>query len=163
MRAVIVAWLLLAGAPAFAADRMASFGLELISTSLEPVQPAETARIEALARQLSADLSTRGYTLVDMAPVQARIDATTSLQDCPTCELDLAKQVGADYAVLGWVQKVSNLILNVNLQLHEVATGKLLRAGSADIRGNTDESWRRGLRYVLAHRIFPADKPRPGT
>ena len=74
-----------------------------------------------------------------------------------------AQQVGADYAVLGWVQKVSNLILNINLQIREVATGRLVKAGSADIRGNTDESWSRGLRYLLAHRIFPADKPRPGT
>jgi hypothetical protein len=160
---MIVATLLLAGTPAFAADRMASFGIALISTSLEPVQPAETARIAALDRQLAAALADRHYTLVDMTPVQARIAAATNLQDCPACELELARQVGADYAVLGWVQKVSNLILNVNLTLHEVATGRLLRAGSADIRGNTDESWSRGLRYVLAHRIFPADKPRPGA
>ena len=27
--------------------------------------------------------------------------------------------------------------------------------GSVDIRGNTDESWRRGAEYLLKHRILP--------
>jgi len=52
------------------------------------------------------------------------------------------------------VQKVSNLILNVNLVVEDVATGKTLRADSVDIRGNTDESWTRGLRYLLNERMF---------
>ncbi len=162
MRILALSLALMAAMPALAADRVASFGFELTNTSLEPTQPAETGRIEALDRQLSEALTGLGYRLVDMAPVEGERQRVASLQDCPACEMDLARKVGADLAVLGWVQKVSNLILNVNLQLHDVATGRLLRAGSADIRGNTDESWRRGLRYVLERRVFPADKPRPG-
>ena len=52
------------------------------------------------------------------------------------------------------VHEISNLILNINLQVREVATGRLIQAGTVDIRGNTDESWRRGLRYLLERRIF---------
>ena len=47
------------------------------------------------------------------------------------------------------MQKVSNLILNINLQLRDVATGKLVQAASTDIRGNTDESWEHGIRYLI--------------
>jgi hypothetical protein len=54
------------------------------------------------------------------------------------------------------VQKVSNLILNVNLQIREVASGRLVQSGSVDIRGNTDESWRRGTVYLMEHRILPS-------
>ena len=57
---------------------------------------------------------------------------------------------------VGWVQKVSNLILNINLYLRNAATGDVLVLGSVDIRGNTDESWRRGTEYLLKHRILPA-------
>ena len=53
------------------------------------------------------------------------------------------------------MHEFSNLILNINLQVREVATGRLIQAGTVDIRGNTDESWRRGLRYLLDRRIFP--------
>ena len=52
------------------------------------------------------------------------------------------------------MQKVSNLILNVNLVVEEASTGRTLRAESVDIRGNTDESWSRGLRYLLNERMF---------
>ena len=47
------------------------------------------------------------------------------------------------------VQKVSNLILNMNLYLADPATEKLTFLKSVDIRGNTDKSWSRSLRYLL--------------
>ena len=72
---------------------------------------------------------------------------------------DLARGLGADLAAVGWVQKVSNLILNLNLQVRDVATGQMVAAGTVDIRGNTDESWQRGLLYLLDHRILPQHRP----
>jgi hypothetical protein len=38
------------------------------------------------------------------------------------------------------VQKVSNLILNINVYMENAASGKMEFARSVDIRGNTDES-----------------------
>jgi hypothetical protein len=46
-----------------------------------------------------------------------------------------------------WVQKVSSLILNINLEVRS-ETGVLRYRGSVDIRGNTDESWLRGARRL---------------
>ena len=78
-----------------------------------------------------------------------------SLRGCNGCEVALGRRLGADFVVIGWVQKVSNLILNLNLQVRSVASGAVVSAGSVDIRGNTDESWRRGGLYLLEHRILP--------
>jgi hypothetical protein len=52
------------------------------------------------------------------------------------------------------VQKVSNLILNINVTIRDVATRALVFAGSVDIRGNTDDSWRHGIRYLLENRLL---------
>jgi hypothetical protein len=52
------------------------------------------------------------------------------------------------------VQKVSNLILNVNLYMEDVQTGGLEFAHSVDIRGNTDESWRHGLNYMIRNYVL---------
>ena len=52
-------------------------------------------------------------------------------------------------AVVAWVQKVSNLILNINVRISDVETGKALKSGSVDIRGNSDQSWERGLKFLL--------------
>ena len=46
-----------------------------------------------------------------------------------------------------WVQKVSNLILNINVEVRSEAGATRYR-GSVDIRGNTDESWLRGVRRL---------------
>ncbi len=54
----------------------------------------------------------------------------------------------------GLIQKVSNLILNFNVYVREARTGELLRTGSVDIRGNTDESWRRGVAYLVRNRLL---------
>jgi hypothetical protein len=66
----------------------------------------------------------------------------------------MATDLGADFSLVGEVHKVSNLILAMNLQLRDAATGDLVRGGVVDIRSNTDESWQRGMRYILKNRIF---------
>jgi hypothetical protein len=42
------------------------------------------------------------------------------------------------------VQKVSNLILNINLRIEDTASGQVVFQRSVDMRGNTDQMWRRG-------------------
>lgn len=41
------------------------------------------------------------------------------------------------------------LILNLNIEIKDVATGQLVYNKSVDLRGNTDESWLRGIRYMV--------------
>ncbi|MGC2717077.1 MAG: DUF2380 domain-containing protein, partial [Pseudolabrys sp.] len=64
------------------------------------------------------------------------------------------RKAWADWAAWGTVQKVSNLILNINVYMEDARTGKLQFVKSVDIRGNSDESWRRGLDYLLRHYLF---------
>jgi hypothetical protein len=156
MRHILVATVLLLaplaaaqGAPA----TLALFPFELVNTSLEPTRPDETARLAALLGRARERLEAAGYEVVDTAPVAAEVAKVSSLRDCNGCELPMAQGLGAELAAVGWVQKVSNLILNINLQIREVATGRLVEAGSVDIRGNTDESWRRGVTYLIDRRI----------
>ena len=166
----IIAALLLALAwPRFGAPapvRAAIFGFELYDTSPEGAtgsgRSAEQARLDRLDEQLRDLLSRSGaYTPVDTRPVEQTARAQT-IRTCDGCETALAQKLGAEVSVVGWVQKVSNLILNINVVVRDVASGKVLRAGSVDIRGNTDESWSRGLSYLVRNRLFvPSPDPRP--
>jgi hypothetical protein len=120
---------------------LAVFDLELINTSLEAERPDETRRLAMLNAMLRQRLAELGrFRLVDVSP---------QLHSCNGCELDLARELGAEVVATGTVQKVSNLILNMNLVLKDVPTGAVLSGGSVDIRGNADESWRRGLDRLL--------------
>jgi hypothetical protein len=49
---------------------------------------------------------------------------------------------------------VSNLILNMNIYLRDVASGKTVAAMSADMRGNTAESWSRTLDWLIRNRLL---------
>jgi len=144
--------------PAHAADRprIAFFGFSLINTSLEPTTREEENRLRMLDDLLREKLVASGkFTIADISSeLEKEIARGADIRDCNGCERDYAKRAGADWAAWGTVQKVSNLILNINLYMEDERTGKLAFVRSVDIRGNTDESWRRGLDYMLLHYLF---------
>jgi hypothetical protein len=76
------------------------------------------------------------------------------LQACGGCDVQYAQQLGADLAVTGVVQKVSALILNMNIYLRDARTGRLVTAMSADFLSNTDESWSRTMSFLLRNRLL---------
>jgi hypothetical protein len=72
----------------------------------------------------------------------------------PSSSHGLAKSLGAELAVTGTVQKVSNLILNMNIYVRDVSSGDTIAVMSADMRGNTDESWSRTLDWLVRNRLL---------
>lgn len=144
--------------------RVAFFGLAFIDTSTEGaydgVRADQTARLTMLEEYTRAAFAERGFDLVDLAPVRAEIGRIANPADCNGCAADMAAKLGADYAVVGEVQKVSNLILSINLVVSAASDGAYVRGLAVDIRGNNDVSWRRGMRYILRNNIFK-DGPEP--
>ena len=136
--------------------RVAFFGFELINTSLEPTAQAEIERIHRLNDILREKLTGSGrFEIVDIPPDTVKeIASGPATSNCNGCQRKFAERVGADWAAWGVVQKVSNLILNINVYMENIASGKMEFARSVDIRGNTDESWRRGLDYLLRNYLL---------
>ena len=167
MRKPIIAAAILALCPleAGAADPLnaAVFDLQLVDTSLEGEMSGaseERRRLGVLSDRLRQALGASDrYELVDIAPVREAA-ASQNLQACGGCDVRLAAGLGADVAVTGFVQKVSNLILSINIMVRDVETGKMVEGHSADIRSNTDESWRRGLDWLLEHRLLATEAPK---
>jgi hypothetical protein len=78
----------------------------------------------------------------------------SNLQACGGCDMHLAQRIGAELAITGTVQKVSNLILNMNIYVRDVSSGATTAAMSADMRGNTDETWSRPLDWLVRNRLL---------
>lgn len=157
MRLFLLCCAVLLAGPAWAEGlpRIAVFDFSLLDTSPAPPTPEELARLKQLSAQLRTELAAH-YTVIDAAAQQAKLDVN-SIRGCNGCELDVARALGAEQVAYGWVQKVSNLILNINVVVEDVASGHDLKAESVDIRSNTDESWGRGLRYLIKERMFRTD------
>ncbi len=154
----LLALILILLAPAAAAQerlKVAFFGFEMISTSNTPASDAERLRLARLNAVFEDMLSASGrYEIAPIPqPLAARIAAEIKFSSCNGCEVEFAREIGADVAAFGAVQKVSNLILNENLYMRR-ATGEPFFAQSVDIRGNTDKSWERGLRYMLKNHLL---------
>lgn len=122
--------------------------------AMNGVRADETARLAMVERLLGEAFAEEGIEMIDRAPVQAALDRVQNPANCNGCDAKAARELGVDLAVSAEVQKVSNLILTINVFVRDAATGRMLRAGNADIRGNTDDSWRRGLGWILRNRIF---------
>lgn len=150
---MLVMFAMPAAAQTAALPRLAVFDFSINNTSPAASTAEELARLHRLDGQLQ-DVLRRRYAVVDVAPMRERLSRVDSIRGCNGCELDMARELDAEQVAYGWVQKVSNLILNVNVVIEDAATGRILHAESVDIRGNTDESWSRGLRYLLNERMF---------
>jgi hypothetical protein len=155
----VVALTLLASSPAHAdPPKAAVFDFELLDTSLqgevEGPRTDEQRRLMNVSEQLRKGLAEAGkFVVVDIAPVNAAAHAS-NLQACGGCDVQYAQQLGADLAVTGLVQKVSSLILNMNIYLRDAHTGRLITSMNADFRSNTDESWSRTMSYLLRNRLL---------
>ncbi len=145
VRAAAAGALLLCGAAAAKAAegklKVAFFGFELINTSPEPVGEGERRRIALIGEVFAKMLTDSGRYEIAPLPeaLRRRIAQSAEITGCNGCEIEWAREAGADIAAFGTVQKVSNLILNENIYMNRVDGGAPFFSGSVDIRGNTDE------------------------
>jgi Protein of unknown function (DUF2380) len=138
--------------------KLAVFDFELVDTSLQGEingpRTDEHDRLMRVGEQVRKELTESGkFQLLDISPVNAAAHGS-NLQACGGCDVQYAQKLGADLAITGVVQKVSNLILNINIYLRDVHTGRLVTSMSADMRGNTDESWSRATNYLVRDRLL---------
>lgn len=152
-----------AAAPAHlqAADapkRVAVLDIELLKADYLPdahtVTTDERRRLDIVAGLIRTRLRAEGYDAVPVDATRAAVRAARPLQRlhaCNGCERDIARSLSADWVLVGWVQFVSNLILNLNVVAIDVETGASVAHAFVDLRGNTERSWRHATTYLLDH------------
>ena len=156
---VLAAGLLLFGQLAGAAETepptLAVLGFDLVDDHPDPAR-AELLRprFAAIKTQLEKGLHERGlYRVVDAAAAQDLINIQRAsnefLYRCNDCLADVGKRLDTRLVAVGWVQRVSELILNINVSVLDSQTGVEILSKSVDLRGNTDETWMRGVNFML--------------
>ena len=141
--------------PASAAPQKAAvFDFQLANLAQLPPTDADNARLPRLTDMLRHLLADTGkYEIVSTAPLKARAQSE-DLRSCGGCAEGYAKKLGAQLAVTGEIQKVSNLILNINVYIKDVDSNAPEKAYSVDIRGDNEESFDHGIKYLVKHNIL---------
>lgn len=127
-----------------------------VESTLRQPEPAaaELARIARLTEMIETRFTSEGYELLDLTPIAVDLDRVVNPANCYGCDTRMAQKLGADFVLVGEITKVSDALLAINLQLRDAKSGAIVKAGAVDIRGNTDDTWARGMRYILKNRIF---------
>ena len=134
---------------------LAVLDFELVDDQNNPLtKPAQEIRLRNATQQLQQELTERQlYRVVDPAPSQDLQRALRNQQEflyrCDDCADQIGKRLGVDLVMATWVQKVSELILNLNVQIYDVKAQKVVLSKSVDMRGNDDVSWTRAVRYLV--------------
>ena len=156
-------FLLLSGAAPAAAQTPAKvlvFDLELVDTSREPPDPDHAGRLERVTALLRDGLTDGGYEVTGVRDSAVAAEVPASLYRCNGCERDLGRRAGADIVVTGFIHKISTLILNMQIIMRRTGDGgedgEIIAVANADIRGDNERSWRRGVDWLLRHRLLAA-------
>jgi hypothetical protein len=119
-------------------------------------EPPKAAVFDFQLDLLRAQLRDTGrYEIVSTDPVKADVAKAAELRKCGGCADDFARKLGADVAITGEIQKVSNLILNINVYVKDLKAGTPERAYSVDIRGDNDTSFEHGVKYLVKNSLPP--------
>lgn len=158
---VAAAALALAAGPAMAIEKQAGqqnatfLGFRFIANAT-PMEPAEEARLGQIEATFVKKLE--DAQLYKFTPVPAALRTTIAQGqppgECGGCEITYGKDLKVPVVMWGTVQKVSNLILNLNIYMANVETGKPTFVKSVDMRGNTDETWQQAVTYMVKRYII---------
>jgi hypothetical protein len=157
---LLIAALALAGRASAEAEKVAIFDLSFINFGQEvefgAKNEAEHARIAMLSDYFRELLVETGrYEPVDLSPVEAELELNQ--QDvfrCNNCEAPMARKLGVEHSFTGAVQKLSVLVQTIIIRETDATTGEVIALYQTDIRNNTDEAWRRGLKWLVENRLM---------
>lgn len=146
----------ISAAQATDAPRIAVFPFEINDTSGEPRDQTriQNERLAMVTREVTTMLAERGATIVDVSKHGAALETMPKLWQCDGCETPLARQESAEISITGMVHKMSTLIQAILLVARDTETGKIIGDASVSIRGDTDQAWRRGVRYIVKHDLL---------
>lgn len=139
-------------------------GLRAAVFAIEPVEMPNTpiikTRLDAATELLRKLMTDRGFTVVATAPQAKRIADNLPLSQCNGCDQDIAKALGADIEVTTAVQQSSSAIFNLSGTVKDVRTNRVLREGVVDIRGEAEDVWNHGVKFLLKERLLEPPLPR---
>ena len=161
---LVLVSLLLASAAAARPARTAILEIELLDMSQPSgdrgLEAEQARRLGLASTELRRLLAESGQiTPVDTAPQATAIQDKSPVFKCNGCIEEIGKSLGAELVVSGYVQKTSNLILSFVITVTDIADGKIVRGAQVDIRGNTDETWLRGIRWMVKNRLLAEPLP----
>ncbi len=135
-------------------ERLAVLPFEIVDNT--PVPGGETRNqkmLSTLTDFVGRAIDEKGiFRVVSQHEVNEVVDAArlgTDIHNCNRCEYDLGIALDADKVMVGWIYKMSILILTMHIEVKDVASGKTLISKAYDFRGDNEKAWLRAGKYMV--------------
>jgi hypothetical protein len=125
----------------------------------EPLSRSLQSRVKSESDLIRKLLTDKGFTVVDTAPQSKKIADNLPLSQCNGCDQDIAKALGADIEVTTAVQPASSVIFNISGSVKDVKTNRVLRTGVVDIRGEGEDVWTHGIKFLVKEHLLEPPLP----
>ena len=164
VRSLLVLLTVFLVAPAWAAQKTAVLPFDMRDASQDgeyvpQFKTDDLQRLKLVAEELKSLMTKDGrYEVMDLTPYAAEIDKASPFSKCDGCDLEVGQKAGADLVVMGYVDKLSDALISLQIFVRDVKSGEMVKTMSAEIRGNTDELWLHGIRYLWRNRFSPQEK-----
>lgn len=145
--------------PAVAATKAAVFPFDFHDTGQDAEfvpqnNPEDLRRLKLVEEELKSLMQKSGrYDVVDLTAHAKEIEDASPFHKCDGCEVPIAKEAGAEIAVTGYVDKLSDALISLRIVERNAETGELTKTMQAQINGNTDELWLHGVGYLWRNRF----------
>jgi hypothetical protein len=154
---VISLILLLFVSPCFAAqepEKLVILPFEIVDNTPVPgAAERHAGMLREMVRSIDEQIGQAGiYQVVPQNRVDDAVAAAhlgTDIHTCNHCEIDLAKPLGGDKVMVGWIYKMSLLILTLHIEIKDVASERTLISKAYDFRGDNEKAWRRAAQYMV--------------
>jgi hypothetical protein len=131
-----------------------SAGRDIIGEDAIDTENLITSTEEA-RRMLSAS---GRYSIVDTSAAAGEVTSAGGIQYCNGCEGPLAKELGADLAMIGVFTRVSRTEYTLQVLVRDAGSGTVVLNTSTGLRMGANYSWPRGVKWLMDNRILPAQR-----
>ena len=154
-----------AGETAFAEDpiKVAVYPFELEDFSaaggVVPTNARDARYLAEATAEAKTWLAESGkYALVDTAAVQDEPARTHTLHACQGCLGSITRTLGADQAVIGLITRISRTEYTLLIQFYDAGSGEPVSRYFTGLRMGADDSWPRGVTWLMKNRILAKDR-----
>jgi len=132
-----------------------AFELEDFSAAGEQGSPNETSYLAQSTAEAKQQLLQSGrYSLIDTAAADIGAANKLGLRNCGGCEAPIAMKLGADQALIAVVTKISMTEYVVTLRVSDARNGEVISSFTTGLRMGANESWFRGVRWLMKNRML---------
>ena len=136
--------------------KLAIFDFELDDNSAAPSETSSDAAELAKTTEAVRDLLAQSGRYVAVPITKSDTDAvkTHKMRDCDGCDARIARDQGADQALVGVIGRVSRTEYTVSFRLRDAHTGAIVAGADSGLRMGANYSWSRGAARLIRDRLI---------